>query len=244
MTELVNNASFQGFAFANGKLADCDDNFPSTLYAWDADAVDEGRALDIDLGDDDTAFLFAFDRSLVVADNRYQFTLNPGMYAAVTGSVAVWHGKGIVVVRHGYRGMFTVGGPIEEAGRLRYIDGCSDSLLIPPVKMGDACLNHLHFPPGIIQTMHTHPSARVGMVASGRGECVTPEGIIPLTAGMIFNIKADGLHKFNTYDSHMDVIAFHPDSDFGATDDEHPMINRTMVDGVSAKYIDAIRTKE
>jgi len=41
----------------------------------------------------------------------------------------------------------------------------------------------------------------------------------------------------------MDVIAFHPDSDFGATDIDHPMINRTIVDGVSANQIEEIRTK-
>ena len=30
----------------------------------------------------------------------------------------------------------------------------------------------------------------------------------------------------------MCVIAYHPDSDFGPTDDDHPMVNRTIVDGV------------
>ena len=41
----------------------------------------------------------------------------------------------------------------------------------------------------------------------------------------------------------MDVIAFHPDSDFGAEDEFHPMINRTIVKGVAANKIDEIRTK-
>ena len=41
----------------------------------------------------------------------------------------------------------------------------------------------------------------------------------------------------------MNVVAFHPDSDFGATDINHPMINRTIVDGISANSIDSIRTK-
>ena len=48
---------------------------------------------------------------------------------------------------------FQVGGPIEAMGRLRYIDGCTDSLLIPPWRRGEACLNHLHIPPGVEQTM-------------------------------------------------------------------------------------------
>jgi hypothetical protein len=40
----------------------------------------------------------------------------------------------------------------------------------------------------------------------------------------------------------MDVIAWHPDSDFGPEDDDHPMVNRTIVDGVSAAKIADIRT--
>lgn len=41
----------------------------------------------------------------------------------------------------------------------------------------------------------------------------------------------------------MDVIAYHPDSDFGPQDEDHPMVNRTIVDGVSASKLEAIRTK-
>jgi len=158
-----------------------------------------------------------------------------------------------------FSSMYSVGGSIELIGRLKYIDGCTDSLLIAPVKKGDPCLNHLHFPKGIDQTQHTHPSHRIGIVARGRGECITPFGNMPLVEGTIFIIKAwdgttyataengqtypIGQHAFKTTDSTMDVIAFHPDSDFGATDEIHPMINRTIVDGISASLIDAIRTQ-
>ena len=40
------------------------------------------------------------------------------------------------------------------------------------------------------------------------------------------------------------MIAFHPDSDFGPAPEDHPMINRTMVDGVSASRLDDIRTAD
>jgi hypothetical protein len=96
-------------------------------------------------------------------------------------------------------------------------------------------------------------------VAKGRGLCKTPFGDIPLEEGMIFvikewdgELKAIGLdgqwhpfgeHSFQTFDEAMDVIAFHPDSDFGPQDEFHPMINRTIVGGVSARNIDNIRTK-
>ena len=53
-----------------------------------------------------------------------------------------------------------------------------------------------------------------------------------------------GAHCFRTEDSGMCVIAYHPDSDFGPTDDEHPMINRTIVDGKRANEQTEIRTKQ
>jgi hypothetical protein len=153
----------------------------------------------------------------------------------------------------------TFGGPIEEKGRLKYIDGCTDSLLISPVKKGQPCLNHLHFPHSIDQTQHTHPSHRIGIVASGYGECITPFGNLPLEPEMIFVIKAwdnveyaEGLdgnkypigqHAFKTFDKPMNVIAFHPDSDFGPEDEFHPMINRTIVNGISANTLKDIMTK-
>jgi len=198
-------------------------------------------------------------------------TINDGMFFSTAGKfsitdhgpdarmvlIEVWHTNGDYQ-KNKFRAYTLFGGPIEQEGRLKYIDGCTDSLLIPPVKMGDPCLNHLHFPRNITQTSHTHPSHRIGIVADGRGTCVTPFGLLPLEKGMIFVIKEDdgtlhqgldgdeypaGEHKFDTQDSHMDVIAFHPDSDFGATDEVHPMINRTMVEGVSASNIESIRTK-
>jgi hypothetical protein len=158
-----------------------------------------------------------------------------------------------------FKSYATFGGPVEEVGRLKYIDGCTDSLLISPVKKGQPCLNHLHFPEEINQTQHTHPSHRIGIVASGYGECITPFGNLPLSPEMIFVIKAwDGIeyskgldgnsypigqHAFQTFTVPMDVIAFHPDSDFGAEDEFHPMINRTIVGGVSANQLKDIMTK-
>ena len=179
-----------------------------------------------------------------------------GKFKAIAIEVFVKNGD---FVKNKFRAYTNIGGVVEEVGRLKYIDGCTDSLLIAPVKKGDPCLNHLHFPKEIIQTAHTHPSHRIGIVIRGSGECDTPFGKLPLEEGTIFVIKEyngiekalgldgnkyeAGTHKFNTYGSSMDVIAFHPDSDFGAEDEFHPMINRTIVKGVAANKIDEIRTK-
>jgi mannose-6-phosphate isomerase-like protein (cupin superfamily) len=180
----------------------------------------------------------------------FHLELRSKMYLATPDSLRIEGGCGIVVSRLGYHGALQVGGPIEPEGRLRYIDGCTDSLLIPPLIKGDPCLNHLHFPTGISQSRHTHPSMRVGVVVSGSGRCVVPDEsqadrdvTIPLEPGNLFYIPTNGQHSFFTDSEAMDVIAYHPDSDTGPDHDDHPMVNCTMVNGVSASQIAGIRTR-
>ena len=220
---------------------------------------------------------YVYDGSILIQkDNTPNLQLENGMYFSMEAPfniytfslksnlvlIEVLHTKG-VYPKTNFRAMTTIGGKIEEKGRLKYIDGCTDSLLIPPVKMGDPCFNHLSFPSNIDQTQHTHPTHRIGIVANGNGRCITPFGILPLVQGMIFVIKAwdgktynkgldgkdypNGQHSFETKEDGMNVVAFHPDSDFGATDINHPMINRTLVTNekgelVSAGTIESIRT--
>jgi hypothetical protein len=229
--------SFTSFLAAHGLLADLrGEEFPSSLSAW------SGAALELTA--DATHFGYVHEGIATLACASGAFRLAAGMYFAVPGSGTVsGAGTGMVVSRHGYRGFFQIGGPVEDTGRLNYIDGCTDSLLIAPIMLGDPCLNLLCFPPGIDQTPHTHPSVRVGIVASGRGDCLTAHETIPLLPGRIFIIHPNQLHSFATRDSGMRVIAYHPDSDFGATHEDHPMINRTMVDGTSASVLTEIRTR-
>jgi Cupin domain len=190
-------------------------------------------------------FVGFVERDTAIAVGVQAYFLKAGMYFSCSyPRVFLNEGSGIIFRTKTYVPQFLFGGPVEDWGRLKYIDGCTDSLLIPPVKFGDPCLNALYFPPGINQTQHTHPSLRAGLVIRGRGECVTPEARTPLEPGVCFIIETDGLHYFRTpEDSSMTVIAFHPDSDMGPKDDDHPMVNRTIVEGVSASKIDAIRTK-
>jgi hypothetical protein len=185
------------------------------------------------------------ERKTAIAVGQHAYWLGPDQYFSVFGEVVhLDGGSGIVFTTKAYKPQKLWGGPVEDWGRLRYIDGCTDSLLIPPVKFGDPCLNALYFPPGINQTQHTHPSLRAGLVIRGKGECVTPSAKTPLEPGVCFIIETDGLHYFRTpEDQSMTVIAFHPDSDMGPKDDDHPMVNRTIVDGVSAKDIPEIQTK-
>jgi hypothetical protein len=87
------------------------------------------------------------------------------------------------------------------------------------------------------------------MVIKGKGNCVVIDQQTkvatktPLIPGMVFVIPRDATHAFETENCTLDVIAFHPDSDCGPTSTNHPMVNRTMVNGISASAIPSIQTK-
>lgn len=181
------------------------------------------------------------DGQLLTAHGKY--ILKAGMYFVAVGQCEVRAKHAVVVERVGYKGLPLVGGPVERSGRLRYIDGCTDTLLIGPPVLGDPCLNLLHFPKNIKQTMHTHPSLRCGITLSGRGRAIFPDGEVPLGPGSCWFLQTGGQHAFFTDDSELLVSAWHPDTDTGPSHHDHPMLNRTIVKGVSAKHLDAIRTK-
>lgn len=136
--------------------------------------------------------------------------------------------KLFVSLTHDYFGLPAMGGPVEDIGRLSYIDGCTDTLLMSPPLLGDPCLNLLHFPRNITQTMHYHPSCRTGIVNKGSGICDIEDGQIQLAEDDIFIIPKNFKHNFKTTNKEiLNVISYHPDSDWGPTNEVHPMINRT-----------------
>ena len=157
------------------------------------------------------------------------FVLRGGSYFVAPEPVRIEEGRGLAVLAVGYHGVRQLGGPIEPSGRLQYIDGCTDTLLVCPPRLGEACLNHLHIPPGTNQTAHVHPSMRAGIIARGSGLCRAADGEHELRGGLAWYIPAGLSHSFITRDQALDVLAWHPDSDFGPTDQDHPMRNRTIL---------------
>lgn len=153
------------------------------------------------------------------------------MYFSSPGPITLsGEGQAVVIRRYGYRGLFHLGGPTEPQGRLTYIDNCTTTLLIPPARLGDPAFNILVFPPGIKQTSHIHPTVRLGVVLSGDGFCVKPNSApIPLEPGMVFYIEENEQHCFHSGQNGLSVIAYHPDSEWGPTDQSHPMLNRTYI---------------
>ena len=183
-----------------------------------------------------TAFLLVFEFARLTTRHG-EYPLPARSFAVLPDAAEVEAGSGVVVTHGTYRGLFHVGGPVESSGRLRYIDGCSDTVLVAPVVGGDPCLNLLHLPPATVQTDHHHPSARVGLVVAGSGCCVVDrtrrESLRP---GSAFVLPASTCHRFETDpEDGLLVMAWHPDSTGGPTDDDHPMLNRTLRPGSSAR---------
>lgn len=205
------------------------DHLPTRLYCHIPGETSE-------LPDDGTHFGYVMDGddSHAQLESGERYPLYPNSYFCIPGKVDITgSGSILVVTRINYAGNLVIGGKIPAWGCLQYIDGCTDSILVPPPKLGAPCFNALYFPPATKQTRHYHPSIRTGMVIGGEGFCVTPDGRIPLRAGNVFLLPPETWHAFETSGkpisgrSALTVAAFHPDSDFGPTDDDHPMINRT-----------------
>lgn len=224
---------------AHGVMEDFSDGeFPSVVYGFKDGEISLDKA--------GTIFGYCWNGAARVNADGRTYYLGKGMYFSIpfSYSLELVGGIGFFVHRLGYRGLALTGVHDELKGRLKYIDGCSDTLLIAPPLKGDPCFNFLHFPPGIDQTKHTHPSIRAGLIHRGSGWCNTATGKEQLSVGKMFILYPDAIHGFETDDSDMSLTVFHPDSDFGPTHEEHPMLNRTIVDGVSAKHLTAIQTKE
>lgn len=163
---------------------------------------------------------------------------------------------GLVISRQLERAAYPVSkaGPLESAGRLNYVDGCSDSLIFCPPKAGAPALNHLHIPTEVHQTPHYHPSDRIGVIARGQGVCFDhPDATkavlagedlreidlsekieVDLRPGMGWLIEEATVHSFHTHEfgpeeQPLDVIAFHPETNWGPTDESHPMLDYTLI---------------
>ena len=220
---------FVPLVLETGLLLDLsDDVFPTHVYGFHDDTLE--------LPANATHYGMVTEGGGILHDRSDRFRLREGMFFVMPGAcrLAAPGGRGLVISRLGYHGLRQVGGPIEAEGRLRYIDGCTDTLLVCPPRLGEPCLNHLHIPPHTAQTQHTHPSERIGVILRGRGECRVPSQdgadiVYPLSPGMGWRIPTGAKHSFFTTDESLDVIAWHPDSDFGPTDGNHPMINRTIL---------------
>jgi quercetin dioxygenase-like cupin family protein len=118
-----------------------------------------------------------------------------------------------------------------DLGNLSYIDGGTNTTAINPGRLGDPVINYVHFPAGMYQTLHTHPSHRVGMVVKGKGKVELDDGEFDLKQGDVFFLRRNVLHNFHCPYENEDVIlfVFAPDTGTGPTDEVNPLKIRTYI---------------
>lgn len=115
-------------------------------------------------------------------------------------------------------------------GNLSYMDGGTNTTAVNPGRLGDPVVNYVHFPAGMKQTLHTHPSHRVGMVLRGRGRVELDDEDFELKQGDVFFMQRNALHNFTCpYNEDVVLFVFAPDSGTGPTDEVNPLKIRTYV---------------
>jgi quercetin dioxygenase-like cupin family protein len=117
-----------------------------------------------------------------------------------------------------------------DMGNLSYMDGGTNTTAVNPGRLGDPVINYVHFPAGMQQTLHTHPSHRIGMVLKGCGLIELDNSEFPLQTGDVFFMKRNTLHNFMCpYNEDVVLFVFAPDSGTGPTDEVNPLKVRTYV---------------
>lgn len=209
----------------------------TTIRWWANETINIGEEVS-------THYIYIKNGQMELDCYQGRFNIMAGFCGVFPGQIKIsGNGNGMIATRHNYRGILTITGAIEQTGRLNYIDGCSATLLVSPLKLGDPCINFLYIPEGIDQTPHTHPSLRLGLVVSGQGICKVEEEEYKLQPSTLFCLPEDKLHSFHTQDKALRIVVYHPDSDVGPSDESHPMLNRTLVNGVPAHKIPGIRSR-
>ena len=118
-----------------------------------------------------------------------------------------------------------------DLGNLTYMDGGTNTTAVNPGRLGDPVINYVHFPAGMYQTLHTHPSHRIGLVLKGKGKIELDNSEFDIIEGECFFMRRNELHNFMCPYENEDVVlfVFAPDSGTGPTDEVNPLKIRTYV---------------
>jgi quercetin dioxygenase-like cupin family protein len=145
--------------------------------------------------------------------------------------VSTHDGFAAVVDYHGLRALETQVMLVDprRRGNLSYMDGGTNTTAISPGRNGEPVINYVHFPPGMDQTPHVHPSHRIGFCLSGRGRTDLKEHTVHLSEGDLFFMERMELHHFVTEDEDCVLFVFSPDSETGPTDEYNPLKSRTYI---------------
>lgn len=162
---------------------------------------------------------FTADNFAVCQSDRYKLMTHRN------GSAAIVSFPGLKLLENRYYTQRQL-----DQGNLSYMDGGTNTTAINPGRLGDPVINYVHFPAKMFQTLHTHPSHRVGMVLSGAGRVeLDNDEFFPLETGECFFMRRNTLHNFITDDEPVILYVWAPDSGTGPTDEVNPLKVRTYV---------------
>lgn len=117
-----------------------------------------------------------------------------------------------------------------QIGNLTYMDGGTNSNAITPSRLGDPVINYVHFPKGMYQTLHTHPSHRIGLILKGNGKIeLDNKEMFDVREGGVFLMARNELHNFICTDKDVVAFVFAPESGDGPTDEVNPLQARTIL---------------
>lgn len=117
-----------------------------------------------------------------------------------------------------------------DIGNLSYMDGGTNTTAITPPRLGDPVVNYVHFPKYMYQTLHTHPSHRIGLILKGNGKIeLNDKKFHDIVEGEAFFMRRNELHNFITEDEDVILFVFAPDSGDGPTDEINPLKVRTYI---------------
>jgi quercetin dioxygenase-like cupin family protein len=201
------------------------DRWPLTIIKLEAG---ESRAFDAT----DGTYYIMLENSSYYADNVKFENVNAAFVVnnhftlkCSSGTAAVIWYRGLHLLESRYYVQ-----DVLDMGNLSYIDGGTNTTAVNPGRLGDPVINYVHFPAGMTQTLHTHPSHRVGMVLKGRGLVELDDSEFPLQPGDVFFMQRNVLHNFKCpYNEDVVLFVFAPDSGTGPTDEINPLKIRTYV---------------
>jgi len=160
--------------------------------------------------------------NLAFADTNGAFCVNTPYKVSGEGVVISFPGLRLLESRYYIQNELDI-------GNLTYIDGGTNTTAIGPSRLGDPVVNYVHFPANMYQTLHTHPSHRVGVIIKGKGKVELDNELYEVLEGETFFMRRNELHNFITEDSEVILYVFAPDSGTGPTDEINPLKIRTYI---------------
>lgn len=181
------------------------------------------------------------DQETQIRVGNVRLFLTGGMYFRAP-SVEVVHGAGILMQKTGFDAQTLIGGPDDGRGRLRWINGVRYSLLVPPMKSGDPCLELISFPRNHFGSLITFAFPFIAVVRDGEGEIQTEDRNYRVEWGNQISIPPNYPHRYvTTPRAPLQLVVFQTVTGESFDDGRNPLVEATIYKGQSAQDVDEIR---